>query len=94
MTGYSSFPSGHTFSAFAIYTFFALVSKQKWVSLLCSLLAIGVGFSRVYLNQHFLEDIYLGSILGVGLAVGYYYFSEFLASKYIKLNNSLKKESA
>lgn len=94
MTGYSSFPSGHTFSAFAIYTFFALVSKQKWVSFLCFLFAAGVGLSRVYLNQHFLEDIYFGSILGVALAIGHYYFSVFLASKYKKLNKSLRKKSA
>ena len=93
MTGYSSFPSGHTFSAFAIYTFFALVSKQKWVSFICCLLAVGVALSRVYLNQHFLEDIYLGSILGVGLAIAYYYFSQFLAKKYDKLNKNYKKES-
>jgi len=92
LTGYSSFPSGHTLSAFAIYSFFAIVVKQKWISFICFFIATGVGLSRVYLNQHFFEDIYLGSILGVSLAIAHYYFSEFLANKYKNLNKSLRKE--
>lgn len=70
--GYQSFPSGHTFLAFAFFTFIALkYSKMKinWVQIACFLCAFSVGFSRVYLVQHFVKDIYLGSILGFLLGV-------------------------
>ena len=93
MTGFSSYPSGHTFSAFAIYTFFALVSKNKWVSGLCFVLAFLVGISRIYLNQHFLEDVFFGSFLGVSLAIGLYYLSGYLEVKFPKLMTNFKKKT-
>ncbi len=68
-TGATSFPSGHTIAAFAMYTFLALIAPEKrFTGLLLLLLAVGVGLSRVYLVQHFFQDIYLGSLMGVGLA--------------------------
>lgn len=66
--GWSSFPSGHTATAFAVATILALYSSNKWISLLYLLLAIGVGYSRIYLGQHFLEDVLAGSIIGVVFA--------------------------
>lgn len=62
-----SFPSGHTlgaFAFFALYSFF-LSPKYKLVSVLFFVLALLCGFSRMYLGQHFLVDVYAGSILGV-----------------------------
>ncbi len=68
-TGATSFPSGHTIAAFAMYAFLAFLSpEKKSTPVLLLLLAVGVGVSRVYLVQHFLPDIYLGSIIGLGLA--------------------------
>ncbi len=62
----NSFPSGHTAAGFA---FFALVSflygKNKWIQLICAGAAILVGFSRIYLSQHFLEDTVLGGSIGL-----------------------------
>ncbi|MDH5599438.1 MAG: phosphatase PAP2 family protein, partial [Cyclobacteriaceae bacterium] len=40
-------------------------SKNKYISALSFILALTVGFSRVYLLQHFFVDIYFGAILGV-----------------------------
>lgn len=69
-TGATSFPSGHTMAGFALYCFLALVIPNKKIAALaCFLMALTVGVSRVYLVQHFLKDIYLGSLLGVALAV-------------------------
>ncbi|MDP4914706.1 MAG: phosphatase PAP2 family protein [Saprospiraceae bacterium] len=68
-TGFSSFPSGHTMSAFAVFSllaFFASNSKRQ-IFLFLSL-AILVATSRVYLIQHFVEDVWMGSLLGVMLA--------------------------
>ena len=68
-TGFSSFPSGHTMSAFAVFSllaFFASNSKRQ-IFLFFSL-AILVAASRVYLIQHFVEDVWMGSLIGVMLA--------------------------
>jgi len=66
----TSFPSGHTMSGFALFTFVALVfPRKKMVGLLFFLLALIVGISRIYLVQHFLKDVYLGAIMGTGIGV-------------------------
>jgi membrane-associated phospholipid phosphatase len=72
-TGATSFPSGHTMTAFALYGLLAfLLTEKKWIGFFLSLLAIGAAISRVYLVQHFLQDIYLGSLMGFSLAVLWY----------------------
>lgn len=63
--GHNSFPSGHTTSAFAMCLFFATLTKNNSYKLLFGLLAAIIGYSRIYLGQHFLEDVILGSIIGV-----------------------------
>lgn len=70
----SSFPSGHTMSGFAFFTILALLSKKNSIKILCLLLAILVGISRVYLAHHFLEDILMGSFFGVSVAFMLQYF--------------------
>jgi membrane-associated phospholipid phosphatase len=67
--GGHSFPSGHTAAAFALYFSIALLTPNKILKCLLFLLALLVGFSRVYLSQHFLQDIYAGSILGALSAI-------------------------
>lgn len=62
---YNSFPSGHTISAFAVFGLLALLDKHKNRGLLWVLLATAVGYSRVYLFEHFVEDAFAGSIIGV-----------------------------
>lgn len=70
--GYTSFPSGHTFSGFAIFGYLALCSNRWWLKILFASFAIITGLSRVYLAQHFLEDIVFGGFLGTTLAIGVY----------------------
>ncbi len=64
---YTSFPSGHAMSAFALYSFVAFNAGRGklGIGLLCLFLAAGVGFSRMYLLMHFLRDITVGAMLGV-----------------------------
>ena len=66
---YNSFPSGHTLTAFTMATFLALLIPNRRLALLFLLLAVSVGYSRIYLLQHFLIDVCVGSLLGVGLGV-------------------------
>jgi len=63
-SAYSSFPSGHTATAFAIATVFVLTMKNKNWQLLILSAAVLVGYSRVYLAQHFLIDVTIGALLG------------------------------
>lgn len=69
---YTSFPSGHATSAFAIYGFLAFCTSGKsksWVGLFCLLAAVCVAFSRQYLLFHFLKDVVAGAVLGTTIAV-------------------------
>lgn len=76
-TGATSFPSGHTMAGFVLYCFLALVLPfKRGVAVLCFLFALGVGLSRIYLVQHFLKDVYLGSIMGVIIAVTWFLIQE------------------
>ncbi len=62
--GWDSFPSGHTTSVFALATIMALyVNKKRW-GLIFLVIAMMVGYSRIYLGQHFLQDVIAGAILG------------------------------
>lgn len=65
----SSFPSGHTVTAFSIATLLSLLSGNKWVGILYFFLAFLVGYSRMYLAQHFFIDVYAGAIIGTLLTV-------------------------
>jgi membrane-associated phospholipid phosphatase len=60
-----SFPSGHTTSVFALFFALSVLAKNKLLKIICFVVAVIVGFSRVYLSQHFLNDIVAGSIIGV-----------------------------
>ncbi len=60
----SSFPSGHTATAFAIATVMVLTMKNKSWQLLILIAAVLVGYSRIYLAQHFLLDVMIGVLIG------------------------------
>lgn len=74
--GYTSFPSGHSMSGFAIFTFVALCIKNRYAKIALLVFASLVAFSRVVITQHFLEDILAGSLGGLLLAFALYYAQE------------------
>jgi membrane-associated phospholipid phosphatase len=77
----NSFPSGHTMGAFGLFlllTFYLPARVKPW-SVLFFFLALGCGYSRLYLGQHYFKDIYFGSIFGVFIAAFFY----TLATNYI-----------
>lgn len=73
---YNSFPSGHTASAFALAVILAISMKNKRAGLLFLLLAALVGYSRIYLSQHFMLDVFVGSFIGVISGILIYIFLE------------------
>ncbi len=69
---YNSFPSGHTISAFAVFSLLAFIDERKGRGWFFFLLAALTGYSRVYLFQHFVEDAFVGSLIGTGASVFVY----------------------
>ena len=62
----NSFPSGHTAAAFSLMLCLTLIcSRRSWTAPLFLLLAVVAGWSRIYLSQHFAEDVFAGSLVGV-----------------------------
>lgn len=63
---WNSFPSGHTASVFMLACVLAMINSKKMLpQIILFIIAILVGFSRVYLMQHFVMDVLAGSLVGV-----------------------------
>jgi len=67
-----SFPSGHTTAAFTIFSFLAFAGRTKIWQLSATVLAASVGISRIYLGQHFMNDVVAGFVLGLLLTATLY----------------------
>ncbi len=74
--GFNAFPSGHTATAFTLALILSIYLKNKNWSLALLLMAILVGFSRMYLLQHFFIDVYFGAICGMFSVFASFYFLE------------------
>jgi membrane-associated phospholipid phosphatase len=86
-TGYSSFPSGHTATAFALATILVLTMKSKKWQLILLLAAALVGYSRIYLAQHFLLDVIAGAAIGSAAGI----LSFFLVMNIKDIRRSVRK---
>lgn len=62
---HNSFPSGHTASAFVLFFSLSLLTYRKYLQIVFFILAALVSYSRVYLSQHFVEDIWAGSAIAI-----------------------------
>ncbi|MCP9235041.1 phosphatase PAP2 family protein [Lewinella sp. JB7] len=89
--GYSSFPSGHSASAFALYSFvcFNIRRPKIAISILCFLLAAEVAFSRMYLLYHFLRDVTAGAFLGLLIAIAMFFLQWKIFPESKVLNDGL-----
>lgn len=67
-----SFPSGHTATAFALATTLALIYRSYFVLYASMIAALLIGYSRMYLLQHFFEDVYGGAFIGFATAFSIY----------------------
>lgn len=88
LIGFNSFPSGHALSAFALFFCLLFVSRNHFLKTLFFTLAILAAYSRVYLSQHWLIDIYVGSIIGVSFSL-LFYGVFYHSTKWQQLNMSL-----
>lgn len=71
--GDASFPSGHTASFFGGATVLMMQDRRLGIPML--VLAVLVGFSRLYLQVHFPSDVLFGILLGI--------FNGFLSVKIV-----------
>ncbi|MBS1565230.1 MAG: phosphatase PAP2 family protein [Bacteroidetes bacterium] len=66
--GGSSFPSGHTSSAFSVATSLSMSFPRWYVIVPSYLWATSVGISRVVLGVHYPSDVLAGALVGMGSA--------------------------
>lgn len=99
----NSFPSGHASTFFVFCTCLALFlayyyhqkqpSRRTWILINLSMLVLLVlavlgAYSRIYLSQHFLSDVCMGSIIGFVTPFLVFYFGR---KKFLKLNTNETK---
>lgn len=60
-----SFPSGHTSTAFTLALLMAFIVRGNFWVYFFPLIAFFVGYSRVYLAQHFVTDVFAGMMVGI-----------------------------
>jgi membrane-associated phospholipid phosphatase len=83
-----SFPSGHSTTVFAIATLLSLFYKSPRISVFLVIISSLTAFSRVYLSQHFIQDVLAGSFFGIVSSLLVYYYLEKMNVN--QLNNSSK----
>ena len=66
-TGYTSFPSGHTATAFmgAEFLYQEYKDVSIWYGISGYLVATGTGFLRIYNNRHWFTDVVTGAGIGI-----------------------------
>ncbi len=67
--GRYSFPSGHTASSFSIAFLIAQFYPMLAFQVLAYTAASLIGFSRIYLGEHYPSDVLFGAALGTGITV-------------------------
>lgn len=87
---YHSFPSGHSASAFALAAILSFSVKNKNYSLLFLAGAILVGYSRIYLGQHFIDDVLAGSVVGIISAIFCWLFFDKLFYNLLNRKTKMK----
>lgn len=86
----SSFPSGHTATAFTFFLVICLMTRKAWWLPIGFVTAILVGYSRIYLAQHFPLDVAAGIVVAfvsVGSAIP---FQRWVDKKKIKASENIK----
>lgn len=64
---WNSFPSGHSTNAFTLAVVLSFILSHRNRHWIIIPIAVITAFSRVYLAQHFFQDVFAGAVLGVVL---------------------------
>ncbi len=88
LLGNASFPSGHTASAFGLATILSLSGGNRKLNFVYFAAALLVAYSRIYLGQHFLQDVLAGAVIGVACALLVYIAIDNHSSWFAKMKQA------
>lgn len=63
-----SFPSGHTSMAFNTAMNMSMLTHKNWIKISAFAWASAIGYSRLYLGEHYPSDVLAGALVGAGSA--------------------------
>ena len=83
LSTHNSFPSGHTATAFMGAEFLRKEYKDvsPWIGIAGYTVALGIGFSRMYNNRHWFNDVAAGAGIGILSIRVAYWLTPFLQKK-------------
>jgi len=87
---WNSFPSGHSATIAGLSFFLGSLTKRKSLQIVLAVLAILVGYSRIYLFMHFSLDVCVGLCIGVFSMV---YAGNLISTIFEKRNPSWANKS-
>jgi len=67
------FPSGHMTVTTGFWSYLMMTMRKKWITIIASIIIFFVAFSRIYLGVHFILDIIGGFLVGLAVALCFYY---------------------
>ncbi|MGC1340932.1 MAG: phosphatase PAP2 family protein [Candidatus Binataceae bacterium] len=84
VTEYST-PSGHAMAGAAFYTYLYVLVNNRYVRVIAVLAILLTGLSRPYLGVHYLEDILIGWVIGLCVALVAVKFADEISDEWDKL---------
>lgn len=57
-------PSGHSQTPLSVFGLLAVTFKKRWFTLVATFFVFMIGFSRIYLAEHFITDVLGGWLMG------------------------------
>jgi membrane-associated phospholipid phosphatase len=81
-----SMPSGHAMAASAFYSYLYAFSKNRYVKVIAVLIPILTGLSRPYLGVHYMEDVLVGWVIGLSIALISIKYADRVSTEWTKLS--------
>jgi len=79
-----AFPSGHALQATVFWGWLAISFRKRWLYIAAPILALLIGFSRLYLGLHWPRDVLAGLVIGLAILGFAYVLMRVLASTRIR----------
>lgn len=85
-----STPSGHAMASSAFYSYLYALVKNQWIRVAAIIVIVVIGFSRPYLGVHYVEDVLIGWLIGLTLALVFIRYDDALAAAWRRLSYILQ----